>query len=310
VDVVDIDPNVFAMAGHFREVNGNVAGDPRARLIVDDGRNFLLTTDRSWDVITSEPMPPVFAGVSSLYSREYYALARRRLNPGGILVQWLPFHLMTPSEAASILRTVQEVFPETTLWVHSLTGIIVARRDTPVEIDTVRLRALWDRPGLRRDLARLGVPGVEPFVGLFMLGPERVRRVAAGAPLVTDDFPLLETHAPLWLSGRWNVGRLCHNEAQALEVVYRARLDEPLPLKPSPDADRLQRARPAGTRLLLGGLYVDLGLYDLARAEFEAGLEAARGPEDRDLFLRALAAVDALRGEPGGARRPPVAAAP
>lgn len=310
VDVVDIDPNVFAMAGHFRDVNGGVAGDPRARLVVDDGRNFLLTTTGTWDVITSEPMPPVFAGVSSLYSREYYALARRRLKPGGILVQWLPFHLMTPAEAASILRTVQGEFPETTLWVHSLTGIIVARRDAPVRIDTARLRALWSLPGLRGDLARLGVPTIGHFAGLYMLGPAGVRRISSGAPLVTDDFPLLETHAPLWLSGRWNAGRLCHNEAQALEVVYRARLDELLPLDPSPDAERLQGARPAGSRLLLGGLYVDTGHYDLARAEFEAGLGAAADPAERDLFRRALAAVADLRVKAGAGGPPPGVPAP
>jgi spermidine synthase len=60
-------------------------------------------------------MPPHHAGVVNLYSKEYYELARRRLNEGGLVAQWLPVHLLTLEESLRILRTVQEVFPATTL---------------------------------------------------------------------------------------------------------------------------------------------------------------------------------------------------
>ena len=43
-------------------------------------------------------------------------------------MQWLPFHLVKTAEALSILRTMQDVFPETTLWIDNATGIAVARR--------------------------------------------------------------------------------------------------------------------------------------------------------------------------------------
>jgi spermidine synthase len=85
VDAVDINRNVFGFASHFSTVNHNVARHPRARLVVDDGRNFLLATDERYDVITSEPMPPYHAGVVNLYSKEYYGLARDRLTPGGFV---------------------------------------------------------------------------------------------------------------------------------------------------------------------------------------------------------------------------------
>ncbi|MBP7865817.1 MAG: fused MFS/spermidine synthase [Acidobacteria bacterium] len=303
VDVVDIDANVLAMAGHFREVNGGVAESPRARLVVDDGRNYLLTTLRRYDVITSEPMPPVFAGVTNLYSREYYELARRRLKPGGLLVQWLPFHLVSASEAWSILGTVQAVFPETTLWVHGLTGIIVARADGPVEIDPGRVSARLADPGLRGELARFGVRGAAAFVDLYMLGPDGARRVAGDAALVTDDFPLLETHAPLWLGGRRVVGLLGLNEAQALEAVYRQRLAERLPLSPSPDAERCRQGWALDSYRLLGGFYLDTGLPDQAAAAFGAGLETARTPPERALLLCDLAAAAVRRGDAGEARR-------
>jgi spermidine synthase len=303
IDVVDINRNVFEVAQHFRDVNRGVAGDPRVRLIVDDGRNYLQTTRDRYDVITAEPMPPGFAGVTSLYSREYYQLARERLAPGGIIVQWLPFHLVTPGEAASILRTMQDVFPETTLWVHTLTGIVVARRDPPLQIATPRLRARLSDPDLRRDLARFQVPDLEHFVDLFMLGPAGVRHAAGRAALVTDDRPFLEFHAAPYRSSFWAVGGYRATHAESLESVYRLRLPEPLPLAPSADAEALQAARPAQTHALLARLFLDAGFLDHARAEFETGLGLAREPRQRARFLYDLATVAERQGQRSEARR-------
>ena len=303
IDVVDIDQNVLAMAGHFRDVNGGVAENPRARLIVDDGRNFMLTTRKTYDVITSEPMPPVFAGVTSLYSREYYVLARQRLKPGGLLVQWLPFHLMTPDEAGSILRTVQAVFPETTLWVHGLTGIIVARRDMPVEIDLARLRARLAEPGLQRELARYGIQNAEQFTDFYMLGPAGVRRAAGDSPMITDDRPLLETHPPIWFGMKRSVGPYLTNEAQALGAVFQLRLGESLPLKAAAGVDRLRQVWAIASWRRLGGLYLDIGSWDRASAAFRQGLNAAQEPAERACLLCDLAVVAARQGRPEEARR-------
>ncbi len=303
IEVVDIDRNVLAMAGHFREVNRGVAENPRARLVVDDGRNFVLTTRHRYDVITSEPMPPVFAGVTSLYSREYYALARQRLKPGGVLVQWLPFHLMTPAEARSILHTVQTVFPETTLWVQGLTGIIVARCDAPVEIDLARLSARLAEHGLQSELARYGIRNAEQFVDLYMLGPASVRRLAGNAPLVTDDDPLLETHSPAWLGQRRLVGPFGENEARALDAVFRLRLGESLPLKTAAGTERLRRAWAIASWRRLGGLYLDIGLWEGANAAFRQGLSAAQEPAERACLLCDLAVTAVRQGRPEDARR-------
>jgi spermidine synthase len=44
--------------------------DPRVRTHVEDGRFFLQTTSRRYDLITGEPPPPKMAGVASLYTRD------------------------------------------------------------------------------------------------------------------------------------------------------------------------------------------------------------------------------------------------
>ena len=57
---------------------------------IEDGRYFLQTTDRQFDLITGEPPPPGIAGVENLYSREYFQLIHDRLADGGIVTCWLP----------------------------------------------------------------------------------------------------------------------------------------------------------------------------------------------------------------------------
>jgi spermidine synthase len=293
IDVVDINRSVFAFADHFAAANRGVAHDPRARLIVDDGRNYLLTTTRTYDVITSEPMPPRFAGVSSLYSREYYQLARRRLAPGGLLAQWLPFHLVSVAEARSILRTVQEVFPETTLWVHYGTGVIVARRDGPILLEPDALRRRIQASPLGADLARFQVHGMEEFLDLFMLSPAGVRRLSQGAALVTDDRPFLEFHASPYRSGFHFVGTLSASQAAALELVYRVAAEDPLPLDGAgAEAALLAERRTVSSRGQLATLLVQSGLPDEARAELELGRAHARTPQGRAYFEGKLSKLD------------------
>jgi len=295
VTAVDINPTVFAFAGHFAAANRGVAQDPRAKLIVDDGRNYLLTTRETYDVITSEPMPPRFAGVSSLYSREYYALARERLAPGGLLAQWLPFHLVSVSEARSILRTVQDVFPEVTLWIQFGTGVIVARREAPIESELEGLRRRLADPSLHQELARFRVDGPEELLALHMLGPRGVRHAAQGAPLVTDDRPFLEFHASPYRTGRVMVGTFSADHAAALELVYRLRGEDPLPLRAGDGAAALAAARALDSHTLLGGLLADARHWPEAQAEFEAGLALASTPADRAHFAGALADLQRRR---------------
>jgi predicted membrane-bound spermidine synthase len=257
VDVVDINRTVFAFAPHFQGVNHGVFRDRRARLIVDDGRNFLLTTRARYDVITAEPMPPNQAGVVNLYSKEFYELARERLTPGGFVVQWLPMHLLAVDESLQILRTVQAVFPETTLWLHGDTGIIVARRAGPIRIDLARVaRALTIGP-LRDELEDLGVTTPLDFARLHALSPDEIRALTSAERPVTDDRPSLEFHRfrhPLQeFHGPYNEGH-----ARMMRLVWRSNADS---VPPVVDAAPPQVAELAESRKLASRQ----GLADLQR---------------------------------------------
>ncbi len=288
VDAVDINRTVFEFAPHFAAWNHSVATDPRARLLVDDGRNYLLTSRESYDVITSEPMPPRFAGVVNLYSREYYRLARERLRPGGIVVQWLPLHLMTVEDAIAILRTVSDVFPECTLWLHDLTGIIVARRDEPVALDLARVaRALASAP-LREDLARLGIGDPLDLVRMHALGPGLIRRATARAAPITDEHPLLEFHSWLspyqgWRDSPYFNMPLSVELTRGLETVFRLRLEDEAPLvAATPDVvAEVARRRRQESHLALAHLYSLWGHDGPAAEELAAAREDRLAPPPR-----------------------------
>jgi predicted membrane-bound spermidine synthase len=88
---VDLVPSVPELFGFFFSDASSVQSDPRMHMVIDDGRRFLLRTNRRFDVITIDPPPPVeAAGSSLLYSREFYDVIKTHLNANGILAQWFP----------------------------------------------------------------------------------------------------------------------------------------------------------------------------------------------------------------------------
>jgi spermidine synthase len=305
IDVVDINPAVFDFAGYFAAWNHGVAGDPRARRIVDDGRNFLLTTTERYDVITSEPMPPHFAGVVNLYSREYYRLAYERLRPGGLMVQWLPFHLMDAGKALAILRTVQEVFPETTLWLHDYTGIVVARRDAPVTLDLRRVGRALEPGALATDLARFGVRTPRDFAGLFAVGPQVIAQATARTAPITDDRPSLEFQPPPPPVAE--VRRLPgvnisfdRQTSRSIDVFHRLKLESTVPLAQATAGEEaaVARAHQGHAHEVLGRFYAVWGYPAAALPE----LEAAAGVSDDTRTRAALLAEAASAAERSGRR--------
>ncbi len=185
LDLVDINKAVFTHADLF-ESNHGVLKDPRATAIVMDGRAWLRRTDAVYDVITLEPMPPTFAGVNALYSREFYAIASARMRDGGVIAQWLPFHLLSPADAFHIAAAFVAVFPDAVLWVDpvSTTGILLGRKGQA----GLPLGQRW--PGFLRRQPERGLDEQQVRAAV-RLAPDALARYASlGAP-VTDNNQVL-----------------------------------------------------------------------------------------------------------------------
>ena len=169
VDVVELSADVALLAArHFGGINGEVLADPRVQLHVGDGRNFLALTKAQFDFIGLEVSSIWFAGAASLYNREFYELAQRRLSDHGVLQQWVQLHRLTPRDLATIMLTARSVFPEVYLYEVGRQGVLIAcASDCP---PLARNLALPPGTQTARDLDGV-VGGVQALLGARILAP-------------------------------------------------------------------------------------------------------------------------------------------
>jgi spermidine synthase len=198
LDCVELSPHVRETAAFFW-TNQNVLADPKVRLIIDDGRNYLLRTRERYDVITLEP-PDIFtAGVVNLYTEEFYRLAAGALTDDGILCQWLPIGEMEDVEMRMLVRAFQEVFPETSMWREGPSPappLLLVGSKRPLHVDPAALATRMQNPAIAADLARIGMGTPEALAAFYLGGPEETRRWVGDAPSVTDDRTVVDFTNP------------------------------------------------------------------------------------------------------------------
>lgn len=211
VDVVELVPEVFDAFGEFHPDADQIRKNPRGRMIVNDGRNFLLLTRKKYDVITVDPPPPIdAAGVNNLYSRQFALLMRDHLAPGGIAAHWMPKNvkgsgIYDVGTADSLIATFADVFPFVHL-ISSRFGLHLLGTMQPMVMDRDRIKAVLANPEVMADLNEFSW---EPFVEeAFFAGrpvTEAEKIAMKSLPLATDDRPYLEFNLLRNLTGgQWH----------------------------------------------------------------------------------------------------------
>ena len=195
IDAVEISSDVLDAAHLFGRDNFDVLDDPIVRPIVDDGRNFLLTTPNAYDVITFEPMPLALAGVSTFYTREYYRLCLDHLAPGGIVSQWIPLHSLDPDVVRSLIHTFTSVFPEYCAWFVNA-DLFMVGSNQPLLIDPARVSLRLGRPEIRQAIQAVGFKDNVEVLTCFFMGKQHAELYAAEGDVMTDDRPWAEFMAP------------------------------------------------------------------------------------------------------------------
>jgi hypothetical protein len=157
-----------------------------------------------YDLITGEPPPLAHAGVVNLYTREFFALARSRLRPGGIVTYWLPAIQIGEAVTRSVVRAFLEVFPGAVLLDgHSHQLILMGRKDGPLVLDPALARArAHASPQLLRDLRLTALDRVTEWVGTLAATPATLERATGGVAALTDDHPALEYEARVMVRDR------------------------------------------------------------------------------------------------------------
>jgi spermidine synthase/MFS family permease len=192
---VELVPSVTKMFGFYHADAAQALQNPKGRIIIDDGRRYLKRTREQFDVIVIDPPPPVeTAGCSLLYSDEFYALARQRLKPHGILTTWIPAAETLTVQA--IVRSVHESFPYVRCFVsvegwgaHLLASMDPIGPCTPEQL-AARMPA-----GAKRDLLEWSAtPDLPAYLDLVTSHELDLKEVLNPNPdiRITDDEPYNE----------------------------------------------------------------------------------------------------------------------
>ena len=195
IRIAEISPEVLESSDQYlRSVNHGVLEDPRVRVEINDGRNFVMATPEKFDVILSDSIHPRYAGNGSLYTLDYFQLCREKLEPDGVISMWLPTYSLTTRNYQMIVKAFQQVFPNTTIWyvpndVNAFTIVIGRMEEGPIPMD--RIRAGISEPVLQ-DLAEIGMGDPWALASSLMIDPRGAAEMTRDVPPHVDDIPAVE----------------------------------------------------------------------------------------------------------------------
>ena len=232
--------------------------DPRATVLAEDGRQYLMATHETFDIVNSDLFVPYRSGAGSLYSKEHFQSVKARLKPGGVFFLWLPLYQVTEKEFSIIARTMLEVFGQVSLWRDNfqpgdeVVAIAGHKDNTPLpacDIDCTADKLMAVAGKDYRDMKNLSLPFNSQTVLYFYCGNlTAAREMFAQYPVNTDDKPVIEYIAP----------RTFHNQGETASPWFVGpritRLVDELQKRCPPATDPLLSNRsPASRRLPVAG---------------------------------------------------------
>ncbi|MBX9685981.1 MAG: fused MFS/spermidine synthase [Candidatus Obscuribacterales bacterium] len=190
----EIEKEVISTSEFFHQINLAPEKDPRLEIEINDGRNFLLSTNEKFDVLISEPSNPWQAGVCNLYTTEYFDTCKARLKPEGIFTLWWQYNEVSSTNVARVLSALKTVFKHVLVFGSSTTGDICAIASAdPIKLDLNKLKRGFSQEKRKALLSKtLGLSGPEDLASIIALSEESVNRIASQAASNTDDRNYIE----------------------------------------------------------------------------------------------------------------------
>jgi spermidine synthase len=192
--ICDIEPLVPKfVAPMFEKENYGVVNDPRAQIILDDGRHFIRTTKEKFDIITSDPIDPWVKGCAALNTADYYQMCKAHLKPGGVMALWMPLYESNSATAKSMIATFFKVFPNGILWSNDSDGegydAVLFGQVEPTQIDIDKLQDRLNREDhamIKQSLKDAGFPSVFGLLATYAGQAPDLRAWMQDAQINTD----------------------------------------------------------------------------------------------------------------------------
>jgi len=262
IECVEIVPGVVDAAGLFEKENHNILKDPRLRLTIWDGRNYILMTKNKYDIIISDLFQPDSAGTGNLYSKEHYQNSKDRLKDGGLMAQWLPLYQLSTEDLKVIMATFSKVFPHVTVWYGDINSVkptlLLLGSESPLKIDMEQLQDKMRQEGVISDIVERDNPFA--FMSFFIMDEKGVSKFTEGAELNIDDKPYIEFSAPKYI---W---RRSESAVQNFRELSKFR-ELPTSILPTPNSQLLTYFKGRG-HIIEGRLYHSENLFDREIEEY------------------------------------------
>src|SRR4029079_11342369 len=173
--IAEIEPLVpRVVSTYFAEHNFDVVRNPKVTVQVDDARHFLFTTRQRFDAITSDPLDPWVKGAAMLYTREFFELAKSRLNPGGVMTLFVQLYESNREAVKSEIATFFEAFPQGMIFANLYNGqgydLVLLGQAEGTTIDVDAMQAKLDRPEfapVKPSLAQIGMNSAVDLFGTY-----------------------------------------------------------------------------------------------------------------------------------------------
>jgi spermidine synthase len=170
--IAEIEPLVpRVVSTYFSEQNFDVVRNPKVRIENDDARHFILTTRQKFDAVTSDPLDPWVKGAAMLYTREFFEIVKRHLNPGGAVTLFVQLYESNVDAVKSEIATFFEAFPNGVVWGNTNNGqgydLVLLGQAEPTRIDVEAIQARLSRPEYGRVAQSLRDIGFYSAVDLF-----------------------------------------------------------------------------------------------------------------------------------------------
>lgn len=186
--VVELEQEVVTanrLIGERRDIDP--LSQERLHLVVNDARNALRLTSHKYDAIVSQPSHPWTAGASHLFTREFFALVKSRLNEGGVFVQWMNAEFLDESLLRQLAATLRAEFNNVRIYQPATLALHFLASDGPLDIEQqlgATGKPILDEPF---HFARNGAHGPADLVASLLVDEAGIERLADAAVQITDD---------------------------------------------------------------------------------------------------------------------------
>jgi spermidine synthase len=170
--IAEIEPLVpRVVSKYFADYNFNVVANPKVTVHLDDARHYLLTTKEKFDAITSDPLDPWVRGAATLYTREFFDVAKAHLNRGGVVTLFVQLYESNDAAVKSEIATFLDAFPGGIVFANTSNGLgydlVLLGQVEPKPIDVDRVEARLRNPANAAIVNSLGQIGIHSAVELF-----------------------------------------------------------------------------------------------------------------------------------------------